>query len=171
MKQSLVSMGIDGNLQASLFSLVSGVLMLGNVDIGSEFRDGVPDAAHLSACAQTVLHDACALLFLDASRVEAELLTKTCCAGTETIRGPWRCCEARVLRDSLAKVRQNKALHFCSVSSHLLYWQAIFEKLFEWIVLRLNAAIAPPEGFNHFLGQAWVSLVLHPASVVLLSAG
>lgn len=130
-KESLVSMGINADTQKSIFSLVSGVLLLGNVEIAASSREGIPDAAHLTPEASATLRDACQLLFLDLPSVQQELLTKTRHAGGEAVRGPWRCTEAQVLRDSLAK--------------------AVFEKLFEWIVGQLNHAIAPINGFKSFL--------------------
>lgn len=88
----------------SIFSLVSGVLLLGNVEITAASKQGVPDAAAIDSKNQIVLKQAARLLFLDYEQIVDRFLTKTQKAGNQTIQGVWKKDEANILKDSLAKV-------------------------------------------------------------------
>lgn len=90
----------------SIFSIVSGVLLLGNIHITCTEKQGFPDAADLNPENQQLLMDACQLLFLDPILVREGLLVRISKAGGQEIRGAWKAEEANLLKDSLAKVGQ-----------------------------------------------------------------
>lgn len=117
----------------TIWSLLSGVLLLGNVEIQSQEAAGVPDAAHLSSETRSILSQCCKLLFLDPAETEREFLFNVKVIGNQSIESPVTLSAAQVNRDSLAK--------------------AVYEKLFDWIVLRLNQTIQPPGGFKKFIGM------------------
>lgn len=132
-QKSFESMRISDEDKASIFSIVSGVLLLGNVEIGTEARPGVPDAACLDDANRALLKEACELLFLDPALVEEGIVTKISKAGGEEVRGSWKQTEAGMLKDSLSK--------------------GMYDKLFDWIVRKLNITIEPPTGFQHFMAM------------------
>eukprot|EP00921_Rhytidocystis_pertsovi_P005442 GHVQ01009377.1.p1 GENE.GHVQ01009377.1~~GHVQ01009377.1.p1 ORF type:complete len:867 (+),score=136.57 GHVQ01009377.1:255-2855(+) len=130
---SLTSMGMSVEERDSVFSIVSGVLLLGNVDVIATEKAGVEDAADITGAADDLLTTACSLLFLDRELVKKELLVKTTYAAGHTITGVWRRHEAQMLKESLSK--------------------AMYDNLFSWIVRKLNVNIQPPKGFKHFMGM------------------
>lgn len=80
-----------------------------------------------------VIGQACALLFLDPAKVEEGITVKISMAGGQEVRGRWRKADGEMLRGSLSK--------------------AMFDKLFDWIVNKLNTNIEPPDGFQVFMGR------------------
>eukprot|EP00922_Rhytidocystis_sp_ex-Travisia-forbesii_P048912 GHVS01072824.1.p1 GENE.GHVS01072824.1~~GHVS01072824.1.p1 ORF type:complete len:839 (-),score=138.58 GHVS01072824.1:86-2602(-) len=132
-QQSFKSMKMSESQIASIWSIVSGVLLLGNVKHGSKEMSGVPDAAVIEGEALVVLDRACALLFLDKDKVLHELTVKTTYAGGQKIEGCWKKDESAMLTQSLAK--------------------AMYEKLFMWIIKFLNSNIEPTGGFKYFMGM------------------
>eukprot|EP00922_Rhytidocystis_sp_ex-Travisia-forbesii_P048908 GHVS01072820.1.p1 GENE.GHVS01072820.1~~GHVS01072820.1.p1 ORF type:complete len:827 (-),score=100.82 GHVS01072820.1:234-2714(-) len=133
MQESLQSMNMTAEEIDSIWSIVSGVLLLGNVKYDSEEKSGIPDAAVIQGEGLKTLSRACDMLFLPVDRVQHELTVKTTYAGGQKIEGCWKKHEADMLTQSLAK--------------------AIYEKLFLWIIKRLNSSIEPPNGFQFFMGM------------------
>ncbi|KAK1443096.1 p-loop containing nucleoside triphosphate hydrolase [Babesia gibsoni] len=129
--ESFRNMNLTDEQVSTIFSLLSGILLMGNVEIGETSIDGIDDAAHIEN--KAVFEDACKLLFLDPGAVETELVVKITTAGGNEIRGPRKVPDAEVLRSSLCK--------------------AVYEKLFLWIIENLNKSIEPPEGFKTFIGM------------------
>eukprot|EP00918_Siedleckia_nematoides_P093412 GHVU01205023.1.p1 GENE.GHVU01205023.1~~GHVU01205023.1.p1 ORF type:complete len:705 (-),score=155.74 GHVU01205023.1:920-3034(-) len=117
----------------AILSIVSGVMLLGNVAIIGVEESGMPDAAILDPATKDTFKRACQLLHLDPDKVEFELINKISQAGGETVKGRWRGDEANVLKESLAK--------------------AMYAKLFDWIIVRLNNNIEPANGFKQFMGM------------------
>lgn len=131
--QSFKSMNLSEDEVSSIWSIVSGVLMLGNVEISAVKEGGIDDAAAIDGESLAVFNDACNLLFLDAQRVKEELTIKVSYAGGNRIEGRWKQQDGDMLKSSLAK--------------------AMYEKLFLWIIKALNKNIKPPNGFQSFMGM------------------
>ncbi|GIX63977.1 myosin A [Babesia caballi] len=129
--QSFESMGLSEDQVSTIFSLLSGVLLMGNVEIGATSVDGIDDAATIVN--KDVFKDACGLLFLDPTQLETELTVKITSAGGNQIRGPRKVGDADVLRSSICK--------------------AMYERLFLWLIRNLNRAIEPEGGFKNFIGM------------------
>eukprot|EP00921_Rhytidocystis_pertsovi_P020999 GHVQ01033545.1.p1 GENE.GHVQ01033545.1~~GHVQ01033545.1.p1 ORF type:complete len:823 (-),score=114.93 GHVQ01033545.1:582-3050(-) len=130
---SLESMKLSKDEQWALWSIVSGVLLLGNVEITAKERQGVEMAADISGAGAEVLKQACELLFLPYDKVVHELTVKTTYAGGQQILGVWTKEDSCMLAASLAK--------------------AMYEKLFLWIITTLNKTIEPPGGWSFFMGM------------------
>ncbi|OEH76123.1 myosin A [Cyclospora cayetanensis] len=126
------SMGMDTEIVESVLSLVSGVLLLGNVQIGHEAIDGLPDAAVICKEDRKEFEKACELLFLDAEGVEEALLVRMTVAGSHEVKGRWTQHQSELLKDSLCK--------------------GVFERLFEWLVRQVNFNISNPKGMESFIG-------------------
>ncbi|XP_058515799.1 LOW QUALITY PROTEIN: myosin-A-like, partial [Ochotona princeps] len=116
----------------SIWSILSGILLLGNVEFQKKETEGVPDAADLTPEKKALLSQCCELLFIDSKIVEKEFLFNMRVIGNQEIQSPVSVSKAQVNRDSLAK--------------------ALYEKLFDWIVLRLNQRIQPPRWFQIVIG-------------------
>ncbi|CDI86233.1 myosin A, putative [Eimeria praecox] len=125
------SMGLKEEQRHTIWSVVSGVLLLGNVATVGKKEGGVENAAVITGESARVLKDACDLLFLDSERVLTELTVKVTYAGNNKIEGRWTVEDSDMLRGSLAK--------------------AVYEKLFLWIIQALNSTIEPPGGFQTFM--------------------
>eukprot|EP00914_Ancora_sagittata_P031282 GHVO01063276.1.p1 GENE.GHVO01063276.1~~GHVO01063276.1.p1 ORF type:complete len:772 (+),score=161.73 GHVO01063276.1:306-2318(+) len=131
--ESLESMGMSANQKLSIASIVSGVLMLGDVRLVEKEMDGVPDAASIDEQDRGAFNDACELLYLDPKMTEEGICIKISMAGGKEIRGRWNVENACMLKDSLSK--------------------AMYDKLFHWIISKLNCNIEPKEGFGAFMGM------------------
>eukprot|EP00921_Rhytidocystis_pertsovi_P011523 GHVQ01018608.1.p1 GENE.GHVQ01018608.1~~GHVQ01018608.1.p1 ORF type:complete len:595 (-),score=82.57 GHVQ01018608.1:1234-3018(-) len=132
-QNSFKSMKLNDSQIESIWSIVSGILNLGNVIAESEEKNGVPDAAVIRGKGKEELEKACKLLYLPAHAVMREFTVKTTLAGGQKIEGSWSKSESIMLRESLAK--------------------GIYEKLFLWIINSLNSTIQPPGGFSYFMGM------------------
>eukprot|EP00922_Rhytidocystis_sp_ex-Travisia-forbesii_P048911 GHVS01072823.1.p1 GENE.GHVS01072823.1~~GHVS01072823.1.p1 ORF type:complete len:673 (-),score=82.08 GHVS01072823.1:358-2139(-) len=132
-QESLQSMNLNAEEQGAVWSIVSGVLLLGNVKHEAVEKSGLPDAAVIEGEGLKTLAKACDLLFLPVDRVKHELTVKTTYAGGQKIEGCWKKDDSVMLTQSLAK--------------------AMYEKLFLWIIKRLNSSIEPPNGFKYFMGM------------------
>ncbi|PFH38584.1 myosin A [Besnoitia besnoiti] len=131
---SLEAIGLTEAQVASVLSLVSGVLLLGNVEFVSVECGGVPDAAAIADAQRPLFETACKLLHVDAGLVEAQLTQKKTCAAGKVISIFWKASEAKMLSESLAK--------------------AVYEKLFDWIVVAANKTVQHPSGrLPSFLGM------------------
>eukprot|EP00921_Rhytidocystis_pertsovi_P010940 GHVQ01017620.1.p2 GENE.GHVQ01017620.1~~GHVQ01017620.1.p2 ORF type:complete len:1212 (-),score=252.59 GHVQ01017620.1:6043-9678(-) len=130
---ALEEMGLAPDEIESVLSIVSGVLLMGNVKMLAQEICGIPDAAAIDKESKVLFKDACELLFLDPAATEKELTTKTTMAGNQVIEGPWRLDDGQVLKESLSK--------------------AMYDKLFDHIIARLNTTIQPPETFQLFIGM------------------
>lgn len=129
--ESFKNMRLTEEQIGTIFSLLSGILLMGNVEFTATSIDGIDDAAKITN--KAVFEEACGLLFLDPASVETELTVKITSAGQNQIRGPRKVNDTEVLRSSLCK--------------------AIYEKLFLWLIRNLNTSIEPPEGFKNFIGM------------------
>lgn len=126
-------MNLDDQQIDTIWSIVSGVLLMGNVKIGSKSEAGLDDAAVIDANSEQTFKDACQLLFLNSENLRTELTVKITYAGNNKIEGRWKQGESDVLKSSVAK--------------------AMYEKLFLWIIKILNNNIKPKDGFQQFIGM------------------
>lgn len=128
---SFNNMNLSDEQTSSIFSLLSGILLMGNVEFTATSIDGIDDAAMIAN--KSVFEEACGLLFLDPQAVETEFTVKITSAGATQIRGPRKVNDAEVLKCSLCK--------------------AVYEKLFMWLIRNLNSSIEPSGGFKNFIGM------------------
>nr|AFS69160.1 myosin A [Babesia sp. BQ1/Lintan] len=129
--QSFESMGLSSEQTGTIYSLLSGILLMGNVEIGATSSEGIDDAATIVN--KSVFNDACQLMSLDPNQLETELTIKVTSAGNNQIRGPRKVDDAEVLKSSICK--------------------AMYERLFLWLIRNLNRSIEPPDGFKNFIGM------------------
>ncbi|KAF8822282.1 myosin D [Cardiosporidium cionae] len=130
---SFKSMSLTDEEIDSIWSIVSGVLLLGNVSVSTKEMAGIHDAAYITETELETFRKACKLLFLDDVAILHELTVKTTQAGSNKVEGVWKKEECEILKASLAK--------------------AMYEKLFLWIIRNLNKSIQPPNGFSAFIGM------------------
>lgn len=131
--ESLKQMQLSDEQIETIFSILSGILTLGNVKIVEKTEAGLSDAAAIADSDMSTFKKACDLMFLDADKVKKELLIKVTVAGGNAIEGRWNRVDAEVLKSSLCK--------------------AMYEKLFLWIIKFLNSKIEPSGGFSTFMGM------------------
>lgn len=117
----------------AIFSIVSGVLLMGNVKVIGVAKEGLPNASELDPNTKEVFETACGLMALDAPKTEEGLTVKYSHAGNQTIKGCWKEDEADMLKASLAK--------------------AMYDSLFHWIIKKLNKTIEPPQGWTHYMAM------------------
>ncbi|CDI81904.1 Myosin, heavy polypeptide 1, skeletal muscle,adult, related, related [Eimeria acervulina] len=127
------SMALSDEQVDSVWSVVSGVLLLGNVQISAAKIGGIDDAAAIEGANLETFKTACSLLFIDSDAILRELTTKVTYAGGQKVESRWKQEDGDMLKSSLAK--------------------AMYDKLFLWIISELNKSIKPPEGFKNFLGM------------------
>ncbi|EDO05431.1 myosin A [Babesia bovis T2Bo] len=129
--ESFKNMGLGESEIDTILSVLSGVLLMGNVEIGATSVDGIDDAAMIVN--KDVFNTACNLLYLDPALLETELTVKITSAGNNQIKGPRKKQDGEVLKTSVCK--------------------AIYERLFLWLIRNLNRSIEPPTGFKTFIGM------------------
>ncbi|EAN33737.2 Myosin-A [Theileria parva strain Muguga] len=127
---SFERMKLSEDQKETVLSLLSGVLLLGNVEVSGEERDGLTDAAVITN--ESLLRDCAQLLYLDYDQLKYDLTMKKTMVGGGEIVSPRRKDESEVLKKSLSK--------------------AVYNKLFLWLVATVNKTIAPPEPFKYFIG-------------------
>ncbi|KAJ1613731.1 unconventional myosin [Cryptosporidium canis] len=131
--QSFKTMGLSDSQIEDILSLVSGILLLGNVEIEPEDVGGGVEGAKIAESSRESFNNSMELCKLDKEAVEKELIIKISYAGKNVIEGRFRPDETRMLKDSLAK--------------------GLYDKLFDYIILNLNENIKPPSGFKVFCGM------------------
>ncbi|SBS87823.1 myosin A, putative [Plasmodium malariae] len=131
--ESLRNMELTDDQIDVIFSIVAGILTMGNVRLVEKAEAGLTDAAAILDEDMAVFTKACELMFLDAELVKREILIKVTVAGGNKIEGRWNKKDADVLKWSLCK--------------------AMYEKLFLWIIKNLNTRIEPEGGFKVFMGM------------------
>eukprot|EP00917_Polyrhabdina_sp_WS-2016_P020972 GHVP01045215.1.p1 GENE.GHVP01045215.1~~GHVP01045215.1.p1 ORF type:complete len:667 (-),score=134.13 GHVP01045215.1:15-2015(-) len=131
--ESFEKMKLDPVEIDSIYEIVSGVMLCCNVELIGVEKAGLDDAAAISPDQREIFLKAANLMHLDPVRVEEAVTEKITIAGGQTIKGNWRQADGNVLLESLAK--------------------AMYDKLFDWIIRRLNTNIQPPEGFGTYMGM------------------
>eukprot|EP00918_Siedleckia_nematoides_P090231 GHVU01198306.1.p1 GENE.GHVU01198306.1~~GHVU01198306.1.p1 ORF type:complete len:828 (-),score=225.74 GHVU01198306.1:278-2761(-) len=131
---SFKSMFLDDLDIANILSIIAGIMLLGNVDIIGVEEEGEEAAAKIAD--EAMFQKACGQMFLDAEAVK-ESFIYSCSTGADGTVTKKRLTGGKALmyRDSLAK--------------------NMYEKLFEWVIKKLNENIKPAEGFDNipFIGM------------------
>jgi len=132
-KLSMTRMKLTPDEITSILRKVAGVLMLGNVRFVGKTIEGQDNAAELPVEGRKSLGIACDLLDLSPQKINDALTTTPKKIGGEAVTQRVTAPMAAVLRDSLAK--------------------AIYERLFHYIIQRLNATVQSTAGISsEFMG-------------------
>ncbi|PFH33165.1 myosin C [Besnoitia besnoiti] len=129
---SLDAMNITGTTRDSVFSIISGLLLVGNISVEAQEYQGVPDAAKIPPQGLEILSEACELLHVDSAALEKAVLTKTTKVGPQVIEGP--------------RTKEEAVTSLLSLSKN------VYDKLFDWLVKQLNLLIDAPNGMPSFIG-------------------
>jgi len=124
-------MGMADSRRDNLFEILSGVLLLGEIELVEKSIDGT-DAAVVSDSTKEYLQTAAELIGVPADMLEEGFLVKISIAGGQEIRGRWNLIGAKTLIQSLAK--------------------ALFDECFNWFIKELNKTIQSAEGFSNYIG-------------------
>ncbi|KAE8910865.1 Myosin-10 [Phytophthora fragariae] len=118
-QKSLTTIGLDANAQRTLFKILSGVLLLGEVifDKSGENGSRISSGSALSQVAK--------MFGLPTTRIEEALCNRTVITRNDSVTVPLAPIEAAENRDALAKT--------------------IYSKMFDWMVVKINAAISTEE--------------------------
>eukprot|EP01055_Gregarina_sp_Pseudo9_P000942 Gregarina_sp_Pseudo_9__941@NODE_15_length_6304_cov_17_343815_g13_i0_p1_GENE_NODE_15_length_6304_cov_17_343815_g13_i0NODE_15_length_6304_cov_17_343815_g13_i0_p1_ORF_typecomplete_len831_score196_02Myosin_head/PF00063_21/2_5e175TniB/PF05621_11/0_0044AAA_22/PF13401_6/1_2e04AAA_22/PF13401_6/0_093AAA_16/PF13191_6/0_15AAA_30/PF13604_6/0_089ABC_tran/PF00005_27/0_22ABC_tran/PF00005_27/1_6e04_NODE_15_length_6304_cov_17_343815_g13_i0762568 len=131
-RKAFIAMQLTPDESDSIMSIVSGVILMGNVAVNGVAKSGLDDAAEIDEGSRKTFEDACTLLFIDPKATEEGLCVKISIAGGAEIKGCWKKEEAEMLKASLVK--------------------AMFDSTFHWIIKKLNATIEPPQ-WRHYMGM------------------
>ncbi|KAI0199074.1 P-loop containing nucleoside triphosphate hydrolase protein [Astrocystis sublimbata] len=152
-KQSLKIIGVDETQQSGIFSLLAGLLHLGNIKIGASRNDSV------LAATEPALERACAILGIDATEFAKWIVKKQLVTRGEKIVSNLTQQQAVVVRDSVAKY--------------------IYSSLFDWLVEVINRSLAADEvlsrvssfigvldiyGFEHFAKNSFEQFCINYAN-------
>ncbi|OXB71425.1 UNVERIFIED_CONTAM: hypothetical protein H355_011126 [Colinus virginianus] len=129
---ALEAIGLDSSMRESVFSIISGLLLIGNAKIDAKEVQGVPDAAMILASDRALLQEACTLMYIDPSALEEQLLTKSTKVGTQYIKG--------------VRIQEDASVTLLSLSKN------VYDKLFDWIVKQLNKNIQWQGSTPPFIG-------------------
>ncbi|KAJ8576758.1 hypothetical protein ON010_g2452 [Phytophthora cinnamomi] len=118
-QKSLSTIGLDANAQRTLFKILSGVLLLGEVMFNKSGENGsrISSGSALSQVAK--------MFGLPTTRIEEALCNRTVITRNDSVTVPLAPIEAAENRDALAKT--------------------IYSKMFDWMVVKINAAISTEE--------------------------
>ncbi|XP_070211520.1 unconventional myosin-Id-like [Littorina saxatilis] len=132
---ALKSAGFDPKSIDTLWNIVAAVIHLGNVD----FETG-PDQEHAQVVNRQDLVDLAKLLNVETEALERALLSRVIAAGGNVVEKSLNVKDALFARDAFAK--------------------AIYDRMFSWIVGRINEAIDPKHGGVRYVGRNTVIGVL-----------
>ncbi|GMF15853.1 unnamed protein product [Phytophthora fragariaefolia] len=118
-QKSLSTIGLNSNDQRTLFKILTGVLLLGEVmfDKSGENGSRISSGSALSQVAK--------MFGLPTTRIEEALCNRTVITRNDSVTVPLAPIEAAENRDALAKT--------------------IYSKMFDWMVVKINAAISTDE--------------------------
>ncbi|KAG7381165.1 hypothetical protein PHYPSEUDO_006341 [Phytophthora pseudosyringae] len=118
-QKSLSTIGLDAGAQKTLFKILAGVLLLGEVmfDKSGENGSRISSGSALSQVAK--------MFGLPTTRIEEALCNRTVITRNDSVTVPLAPVEAAENRDALAKT--------------------IYSKMFDWMVVKINAAISTDE--------------------------
>ena len=114
----LTTVGVKGELMNSMMRILSGILLLGDVD----FKAGGHDSSRVTN--QNVVANVCTMLALDATRLSKVLTCQDIVVNGETTTRPLNVSLAASTRDALAKM--------------------IYAKIFDWIFKMSNEFLSDP---------------------------
>lgn len=129
---SLDAIQVHGETRDSVFSILSGLLLVGNIQVQAQASQGVPDAAFLSPRDLGILEEASQLMRVDEAKLRRTLLVKETRVGAQVIEG--------------LRTKEEAATSICSLSKN------VYDKLFDWLVKQLNSLITSPTGISEFIG-------------------
>lgn len=132
-RKSFASMNLSTEDESSVFSILSGVLLIGNTKIIAKDIQGVPDGASILPETSGILMESAELLFVDYEELVYRILKKETKVGNNMVEGPRTFREADMIIKSIAK--------------------HVYDQLFAWLVRYLNREIAPSKGFSGFIGM------------------
>ncbi|CAH0477408.1 unnamed protein product [Peronospora belbahrii] len=118
-QKSLSTIGLDAAAQKTLFKILAGVLLLGEVSF-EKCGEGGSRISSSSALSQVAK-----MFGLQATRIEEALCNRTVITRNDSVTVPLAPVEATENRDALAKT--------------------IYSKMFDWMVVKINAAISTDE--------------------------
>lgn len=122
-KQSFSAMGFTTDETQDVLSIVSGILLLSNVQFDGALIDGVDDAAVLDSQSKTILREACDLMFLDGNYAQVE-------QGMESSVKQFG-------KDFITtRLKRKEAITACQSLA-----RSVYNQLFKWIISRLNTLI------------------------------
>eukprot|EP00923_Selenidium_pygospionis_P035586 GHVN01062146.1.p1 GENE.GHVN01062146.1~~GHVN01062146.1.p1 ORF type:complete len:775 (+),score=114.99 GHVN01062146.1:497-2821(+) len=131
--ESFVSMQLDPAQIDHIKAGVSAVLRFGNVTFAGKNIAGQDNAAEIDPAGLENCEIACTLLGVNSQKIIDHVTTTEKKIGTEVVLQRVNAEDAKALMNSLAK--------------------AIYDKLFQWIIARLNTNIEPSGGFPSFMGM------------------
>ncbi|TDH65176.1 hypothetical protein CCR75_005909 [Bremia lactucae] len=118
-QKSLSIIGLDTNAQKTLFKILAGVLLLGEVLFETKGESG----SRISS--GSALTNVAKMFGLPSSKIEDALCNRTVITRNDSVTVPLAPVEAAENRDALAKT--------------------IYSKMFDWMVVKINAAISTDE--------------------------
>ncbi|KAH7479029.1 Myosin-10 [Phytophthora ramorum] len=118
-QKSLSIIGLDARAQKTLFKLLAGVLLLGEVTFDKSGEEGS------SISSGSALSQVAKMFGLPTTRIEEALCNRTVITRNDSVTVPLAPVEAAENRDALAKT--------------------IYSKMFDWMVVKINAAISTDE--------------------------
>ncbi|RLN91034.1 hypothetical protein BBJ28_00005231, partial [Nothophytophthora sp. Chile5] len=122
-RNSLSLIGLDSRAQKTLFQLLSGVLLLGEVTFANSGENG----SRISS--GTALSQVAKMFGLPTRSIEEALCNRTVITRNDSVTVPLDPVEAVENRDALAKT--------------------VYSKMFDWMVVKINAAISTDEDRIH----------------------
>lgn len=128
-QHSMTEAGISMNERIEIFRVLAGILHLGNLEFKEETKDN-KDSATIAN--NDSLKYASLCLQVDAQVLKDCILFRTMKIGKETIKQTQPPAKAMFNRDALAK--------------------GIYERLFQWLIRRINAAVKRPDDARFTIG-------------------
>ncbi|XP_023274098.1 unconventional myosin-XIX [Seriola lalandi dorsalis] len=129
--EAMVHLGINAERQRQIFTILAGILQLGNVNFSSSTDESQP--CNLEEQSKDFLQRAAELLRVPAEELQMCLRVRTLKAGKQSVLKPCSQAECSMRRDCLAKV--------------------IYAQLFEWLVTFINNSMcADKSTWCNFIG-------------------
>uniref|UniRef100_A0A673AYD6 Myosin XIX n=1 Tax=Sphaeramia orbicularis TaxID=375764 RepID=A0A673AYD6_9TELE len=129
--EAMDHLGVDSDRQKQIFTILAGILQLGNVTFSTWTDESQP--CNLTEESKDFLLRAAELLCVPADDLQTSLRVRTLRAGKHQVLKPCSQTECSVRRDCLAKV--------------------IYAELFEWLVMFINNSICADQStWSNFIG-------------------